>query len=124
MPEQGNNKIRVRKTPDGVTAVGFTDRKILDENVISQIAEELNRLLESPVPPSLLLDFKDVEHLSSAALGMLIILNSNVKRRGGRLKMCGIRPEIREVFEITRLDKLFEIHDDAAQAVAGFAAAR
>jgi anti-sigma B factor antagonist len=116
MPE---SKIRV-KTAGGVTTVAFNERRFIDEALISQVAEELNRLLDSPPPLNLLLDFRDVDHLASAALGMLIILNINVRRRGGRLKLCNIKPEIREVFEITRLNKQFEIYDDAQQAAAGF----
>jgi anti-sigma B factor antagonist len=119
MPDQAVAKIRA-KTENGVTTVCFNEKKILEETVIGQIAEELNKLLESGQTTNMLLDFADVDHLSSAALGMLIILNSNVRRRGGRLKMCNIKPEIHEVFEITRLHKLFEIHDDAAKALAGF----
>lgn len=119
MPEQASFKIRA-KTEDGVTTVCFNEKKILEEAVISQIAEELNRLLESGQATNMLLDFRDVDHLSSAALGMLIILNSNVRRRGGKLKMCSIKPEIHEVFEITRLHKLFEIYDGPDKALAGF----
>ena len=119
MPEQATFKIRA-KTENGVTTVCFNEKKILEEAVISQIAEELNRLLELGQATNMLLDFRDVDHLSSAALGMLIILNSNVRRRGGKLKMCSIKPEIHEVFEITRLHKLFEIYDGPDKALAGF----
>jgi anti-sigma B factor antagonist len=67
-----------------------------------------------------LLNFTGVEFLSSAALNKLIILDKKVKAHRGRLKMCGVRPEIAEIFTITRLDRLFDIHDDEKSAREAF----
>jgi anti-sigma B factor antagonist len=61
-----------------------------------------------------------VEHLSSAALGMLIKLGKEVTRKKGKLILSDIRPQIYEVFRITRLHKMFEIHDTAGQAMKHF----
>ena len=36
------------------------------------------------------------------------------------MKLCNIRPEIYEVFAITKLNKLFDIKDDEADALAAF----
>jgi anti-sigma B factor antagonist len=68
----------------------------------------------------LLLNFQQVEFLSSAALGKLITLDKKVKARGGKMKLSNIRPEIYEVFAITKLNKLFDIKDDEADALAAF----
>jgi anti-sigma B factor antagonist len=69
---------------------------------------------------AVLLNFVDVEFLSSAALGKLITLDKKVKAAGGKLKLCNIRPQIYEVFAITKLNKLFEIKDNQDEAVAAF----
>ena len=68
----------------------------------------------------ILLNFMNVEFLSSAALGKLITLDKKLKAAKGQLKLSSIRPEIYEVFAITRLNKLFDIHDDEADALATF----
>ena len=57
-------------------------------------------------------------------LGKLITLEKKVKAHGGKLKLSNIRPEIYEVFAITKLNKLFEIKDDEAEALAAFQIAR
>ncbi len=106
---------------DGVCVVEFADRKILEELSINQIGEELTRLAEQHQPTNMLLDFKNVEHLSSAALGMLITLHKRIVDLGGQLKLTDIKPQIYEVFKITRLNKVFDIHDSAAKAKASFA---
>ena len=56
----------------------------------------------------------------TAILGKLITLDKKVKAHGGKLKLSNIRPEIYEVFVMTHLNKLFDIKDDEADALATF----
>lgn len=105
---------------DGVKRVEFSDRKILDELSINEILTELMALVEGGDGIKLLLDFDNVEHLSSAALGMLITLRKCVGEANGKLRLSTISPQIYEVFKITRLNQLFDISDTAENAVASF----
>src|SRR4029078_11672791 len=77
-----------------VTVVRFVDRKILDEANIQELGSELFKLVEQEKRKNLLLNFSNVEFLSSAALGKLITLDKKVKANAGRLKLSNIRPEI------------------------------
>ena len=103
-----------------VSVVRFVDRKILDEANIQELGQELFQLIEEDNRQNLLLNFSSVEFLSSAALGKLITLDKKVKAHSGKLKLSNIRPEIYEVFAITKLNKLFDIKDDEADALASF----
>src|SRR5215467_6171458 len=85
-----------------VTVVNFVDRKILDEQNIQIIGEQLFSLVDEEGSRKLLLNFGNVEYLSSAALGKLITLNKKLQQVGGRLILCDIDPQIYEVFEIDR----------------------
>ena len=105
---------------DGVYVVEFADKKILEELCITEIGEELADLVAAEPDIRLLLNFANVEYLSSAALGVLIQLNKQVAQVNGRLKLSDIKPQIFEVFKITRLDKLFEIHAKAQHALKSF----
>ena len=93
-----------------VTVVELVDRKILDEIAISQIGEQLQALVAAAILPKFVLDFTQVAHLSSSALGMLITLHKRIRERHGELRFCGIGPAIHEVFTITRLNEIFQIH--------------
>ena len=75
-------------------------------------------MLQRAAPPFLLIDLEAVEFLSSSVLGKLIRLYKRARQAGGRVRLCSIRPSIREVFEITQLDKVFEIYPDADEALA------
>ena len=101
----------------GVTVARLLEKKILDEANIQELGQELFQLVEEENRKSLLLNFSSVEFLSSAALGKLITLDKKVKTNGGRLKLSNIRPEIYEVFAITKLNKLFRIMGTRAEAL-------
>jgi anti-sigma B factor antagonist len=114
-----NGRLEVSEV-GGVTVIRFVDRKILDEANIQELGKELFALVEEDNRKSLLLNFANVEFLSSAALGKLITLDKKVKAHGGTLKLCNIRPEIYEVFAITKLNKLFDIKEDEAAGLDSF----
>jgi len=116
---QEKSHILVRKSGK-VSVVEFCDRKILDELAIHEIGEELFALADKNHAPRLLLNFNNVKHLSSAALGMLITLHKKVEQTGGTLVLCEIVPQIFEVFKITRLNQVFDIHDTEDAGLAAF----
>src|SRR6266478_8561678 len=103
-----------------VTVVNFVDRKILDEQNIQIIGEQLFGLVDEVGRRKLLLNFGNVEFLSSAALGKFITLQKKLQAASGRLILCGIDPEIYEVFEITHLDKFFTIMKDEQAGLQAF----
>jgi anti-sigma B factor antagonist len=103
-----------------VTVVNFVDRKILDEQNIQIIGEQLFGLVDEVGRRKLLLNFSNVEYLSSAALGKLITLNKKLQAASGKLVLCCIEPQIFEVFEITKLDKFFKIAKDEQTGLQSF----
>ena len=118
MARQGS-KLTVQNDGE-VTRVQFLDRNILEETSIQQIGDEMAHLVDRSPNPKLLVVFEQVEHLSSAALGMLITINNKIRQKGGQMRLSDIDPQILEVFTITRLNKLFRIYDRAQEALASF----
>ena len=110
---------RIKVNESGqVAVVTFNDSKIIDEAEIQEFGQELYDLVERDGRKKIVLNFGNVEFLSSAALGKLIGFDKRVKQRGAELMLSNIRPEIYEVFAITKLTKLFDIKDDEADALA------
>ena len=101
----------------GITAIEFSDRKILDEVNIMQIGDRLNALAAEAETPKFLLDFSNVAHMSSSALGVLITLHKRIREKGGQLRLCNIEPAIYEVFAITRLNEIFTICGSRQEAM-------
>lgn len=100
------------------TIIRFRDKDILDQVNIHEMGEEMYALVESSPGIKLLVDFDGVLYLSSSALGKLISLKRKVEENSGAIRMCRIKPEIMEVFRITKLDTIFKIYPDLRSALA------
>jgi anti-sigma B factor antagonist len=117
--EQPSTHLKIKRAGD-VSIVEFADRKILEELSIQEIGDELRRLTEGETGIRLLLNFENVDHLASAALGMLITLHKRVQEQKGELRLSNINRQIFQVFRITRLNRVFDIHETAEQALEAF----
>ena len=102
---------------DGITEVELLDEEILDEMVIGNISESLFSVVQDRTPVRLMLSFSRVRHLSSSALGVLIRLHKRIRESGGELRLCCIQPTIYEIFKITKLNEVFQIYEDRAEAL-------
>jgi anti-anti-sigma factor len=94
--------------------------RFVDETAIDQCKREIVELLDKTQEGNVLLHFGRVNFMSSAALGMLVRVHKKCKEYDIALKLCNICPDIRQVFKITSMDKIFDIHDDAAGAMESF----
>ncbi|MCH7990019.1 MAG: STAS domain-containing protein [Planctomycetes bacterium] len=119
MTSGNNRRIDIEEVGD-VTVARFIDKKILDETNIQIIGNQLFALIDEDMRQKIVLHFGNVEYLSSAALGKLITLDKKAKAAKTQLRLCDIKPEIYEVFAITKLNKLFNIQDDLDKALASF----
>lgn len=106
-----------------VTQVDFVEKHILDEATIRNIGEELAKLVEADVRPRMVVSFRHVEHLSSSALGTLLNINTKIGAKQGQLRLCDIRPEIAQIFEITKLNRVLKIEKDVTSARASLESA-
>ena len=109
-------QLNVSRSRD-VIVVQLADRKILDEMSIMQIGEQLNALVAEADHPRMVLDFTNVGHMSSSALGMLITLHKRIREKDGQLRFCCIQSSIYEVFVITRLNEIFQICQTQQEAL-------
>ena len=106
---------------DDVWVATFKVDKILDEQVIQQVGEDLAELAaKAGEGRKLVLTFRGVSFMSSAMLGKLIMFHKKCKKADVNLKVCSVSPELLEVFKITKLDKLLDLKKDEQQALKSF----
>ena len=104
------------------TIIRFTDEKILEEKDIQALQDSILPMIESASGGiNLILDFGNVQYLSSAVLGLLIRISKRIYEHDGRLRLCNINPKIYEIFKITRLTKSFDMYKDIESAAEDFA---
>ncbi len=116
----GRRSLLWTKSVDGITLVTFLSPKILDLAVIQELRDRLFALVEQDGRTSLVLDFRNVDLLSTAMVGNLVILDKKAKEKSGKLVFCNLTPVIKEVLAVTRLDEVFEIEGSTEEALATF----
>jgi anti-sigma B factor antagonist len=103
---------------DGVTVATLQVSKIVSDEDIHEFGEQLDTLAKTDGPRTVVIDFGQVQYLSSATLSRLISLKRRLGSAHGRLVLCGISPDLLEIFRITRLHTVFEIDRDVPEALA------
>ena len=68
----------------------------------------------------IVLDFSDVEFIDSSCLGALVSIAKTLRDDRGDIKIIGLQDDVKSIFQITRLDKIFSIFDDRKDAVESF----
>lgn len=101
---------------DGAAPVVVPKVKRLDAAVAPQFKQAVVQLVEAG-DKRLVLDLGGVDFLDSSGLGALV---SILKAMGGQgtLAVCGARGAVLSLFKLTRMDKVFAIHADRAEALA------
>ncbi len=95
-----------------ITVGTIRESNMLDAMNVTDFGNEIVDYVKNKPDMHLLLNFKSVDYMSSAALTELLRVNDAVRKNGGQVRLCGLSAEIRKIFEITNLEKLFFIHDD------------
>ena len=109
----------LRKQGD-VLVIRFGEHRILDELTIKKFGDDLFHVADRPDCDNLLLNFTGVVGLSSAMLGVMLMLRKKMSQKSGTLKLCQVGPEIMDVFHATKLGQLFDILGTEQQGVKAF----
>ena len=86
-----------------VVVFSLREAQINSDTVAEALRDELLSLYLNVGAIHAVIDCQAVEYLSSAGFRPLLSLNRQVRERGGRLVLCNMRPEVEEVFAVTRL---------------------
>ena len=105
---QEPSKIIVEYGQD-VTFVTFVDERIVDEEQIRELKEALEPIIEKTEDNKLILNFSNVNFMTSALLGLLVRVHKKVCESGGRVQLTNLDSNLHRIFEITQLTKVFDI---------------
>src|SRR5438067_12561313 len=90
----------------------------IDLHVSPSITASLNELIDKK-PERLVVDLSDVTYIDSAGLAVLIGAMQRVVAYGGKFALAGLQETERSIFEISRLDQVFQIFPDTNAALTG-----
>lgn len=107
-------------TKEGILTIRVRDQRLVEESQLEKFERDLLALIEKSTEDRIIIDFAPVSFMSSATLGKLVKIHKKCKEFKVKLKLCAVSDEIREVFKITKLDKLFDMEKDEAAARKAF----
>lgn len=110
-------EVSVNEPEDGVPVVQLKGE--IDLHTCPQLRTALQDLMAAG-KYRIVLDLEQVPYLDSAALGVLVDAVRRARENGGGIHLVQVTPFVQRAFEITRLIKIFQVHDsvEAAQAAA------
>src|SRR5438874_1785775 len=89
----------------------------IDLHVSPVVTASLTAMIEKK-PQRMVIDLSDVTYIDSAGLAALIQAMQKVEAYGGKFSLAGLQETVRSIFEISRLDQVFQIFPDTDSALA------
>jgi anti-sigma B factor antagonist len=109
--------IAVDKTGD--VAVVSVPVEELDASNVGEFRRDMAPVLEANT--KLVFNLQRLRFTDSSGLGAFLSCLRHVNTRGGDVKLCGMSPQVRAVFELVRLHRIFDIYSTPEEAVHAFA---
>ena len=79
------------------------------------VADMIGNSLESSDGPIgfVVLDCSDIGYINSAGLGACVTIHTQAKTHKAVVVLHALKPELRDIFKLTKLDKIFKITEDS-----------
>jgi anti-sigma B factor antagonist len=103
----------------GDVTVAMVPMEELDAGNAAEFKREVAPLLEATT--KLVLDLSRLRFVDSSGLGAFISCLRKLNANGGDVKLCGMSKQVRAVFELVRMHRIFDIHGTKEEAVRAFA---
>lgn len=102
----------------GTAKIIFVHEDRLDANNAEELKIEINRLFESG-SKDLIVDLNDVHFIDSSGLGVLVSGFKNAATHQGSIKLSALQNQVKSMFELTRLQRVFDIYQTVDDALVG-----
>jgi anti-sigma B factor antagonist len=118
-PAVPRRRLQLEKNHE-VTIVRFVDHKFMADEDCRELGDQLDSLVEKGGHKQLLLNFEDVQYLSSPALTRLVQLKKKANAVEGTIKLCCLSSDLEILFKLTRVDQFLDIYPDQQTALDAF----
>ena len=111
--------MNIKTEPNGKVLVLMVREERLDAHNSDELKVEMNRLFESGTK-ELLVDLKEVRFIDSSGLGVLVSGFKNASTHQGSIKLCSLQTQVKSMFELTRLHRVFDIYQTVDEALESY----
>ena len=89
----------------------------LDGIYSSAFANQVGALITG-TNPRILIDFSNIDFVTSAGLRAVLVLMKKAKASGGAFAVCGVNDQVREILDISGFAGIFTVHGGRAEGIA------
>ncbi|MEI6305442.1 MAG: STAS domain-containing protein [Deltaproteobacteria bacterium] len=100
---------------EGIMVIYVREER-LDAHNSEELKTEMNRLFDGGTK-DVVIDLMEVRFIDSSGLGVLVSGFKNASTRQGSLKLCGLQSQVKSMFELTRLQRVFDIYQTVDEAI-------
>lgn len=90
----------------------------LDASNAGQVKQDIGPILQSST--QVVLDLSQLRFVDSSGLGMMLSCLRQLSAKRGDLKLCGMSQQVRALFELVRMHRIFDIYGTREEAVRAF----
>ncbi len=118
---EGASKFFTTSIVEGIPEIVLGTADFIGRPVILLAQDELITYIDATRPEKLVINFKNVNHISSEFLNTMIRVHDHVAGQGGELKLSHLNTTVHLPFKLTNLaERLFKIYDTTPQAIDAF----
>ena len=99
-----------------IQIVIFMVDHLIDQGIIQIVGKQLEQLVVKSGQPKMIIDFSNLDHVSSAMLGVLVDLHRTAQKMNGEVRLAALSPALSNVVKISQLEKLLKIYSTTQDA--------
>ena len=95
----------------------FLETDLRGQAKVQRLEQELGQFAEGVTTERIVVDFRGVEMMPTAVLGILLLLVRQASEKGVKVRFCRMEANVRKAFELIAGRRLVDIHGDRKQAL-------
>lgn len=108
----------VSKSENGDVSILYI-KGYLDAHTAPNLETEFQKLVDAK-KYNIIVNFQDLNYISSAGLGVFMGFIEDIRKNGGDIKLTDMKPKIYRVFDLLGFPTLYDILDEEAKALEKF----
>lgn len=87
-------------------------------------AKEAFELLVDEGCQKIVLDLSSLSFIDSSGLGAIVTALKSARGAGGEIRLCGLSSQVRSIFDLTRLHRVFKTYESQEEAISSYSQAQ
>lgn len=105
---------------DHLVQIDFESTTLSGDDIVTEMRTRIDKVLEKLPQANIVFNFAEVEHISSAVLGELVLSQMKITTNGGQMRLAALNKNVQASLSISGLQRNFQICETVRDAAASF----